>query len=77
MDEATLLARRGLCGTEDALLEHSGPAERSLFRRLKFDPALRGLRLEQERLPRTAAMAALRGALFCAGTANSRSCAEP
>jgi hypothetical protein len=46
MDEATLLACRGLCGTEDAqhpdaLLEHPSPAERSLFGRLKSDPALR------------------------------------
>ncbi len=69
MDEAMLLEYRCLCGAEDAqppdaALEHLGPGEQSLFERLKSDPALRGLRLEQESLPWPAAMAALHGALL-------------
>jgi hypothetical protein len=37
--------------------------ERSLFERLKSDARLQGLRLEQERLPWPAAVAALQKAL--------------
>lgn len=69
MNESTLLEYRDLCGTEgiqhpDAPLEHLEPDERSLFARLKSDMHLQGLRLEQERLPWPAAMAALHRALL-------------
>lgn len=68
IDEAALLAYRALCGTEDTPypgtgLAHLERGERSPFERLQRDPALRGLRLEQERLPWLAVMAALHGLL--------------
>jgi hypothetical protein len=80
MDEATLLAHRPLWGEEpephpDAALEALTAAERRLFEDLRGGRWGLRVRLEQERLPWDAALAAIEAAL--AGATAPRPDREP
>ncbi|HVV53059.1 MAG TPA: DUF3322 domain-containing protein [Polyangia bacterium] len=68
MDEATLLANRGLWGEESAQhpeveLPRLGPEERTVYERLRGQTWGERIRLEQERLPWDAAVRAITAAL--------------